>query len=181
MIKTENQVWALVFQLLNGIISRKQITGWTIRQGNQPTVQNLRNGSIYITRVTSRRYGWQGHYNKWNETTQKMEHKEKYIEEIMFQVSAFKKRDVHNLTEATSSDIINLLITFLQSLDGVKMARSLGFQIEKINEIREPSITTDSELYEKLPQFDITIVVEQIDDSEVAATNKIDNAILKGI
>ena len=180
-VKTENQIWASVFSLLNSILTKKEITGWTIRQGNQPTVEGLRDKSIYITRLGSRRYGWQAHRNKYNEQTGKMVHSEEYFQEVLFQVSAFAKRNPSDITELTSGDIHNTFITFLQSIDGVKSMHALGFQSFRIVELREPPVIDDSEIYEKLPSFDISIVLVQNDECDIGYTNKYNLKTLKGI
>ena len=180
-VKTENQIWASVFTLLNGILTKKNITGWTIRQGNQPAVEGLRNKSIYITRIASRRYGWQAHRNKFNESTGKMIHSEEYFQEVLFQISAFAKRNPADITEITSGDILNTFITFLQSIDGVEAMHQLGFQTFRIAELREPPIVDDSEIYEKLPSFDISIVLLQNDECDIGYTSKYNVKTLKGI
>lgn len=169
-VKTENQIWTSVFTLLNGILTAKQITGWTIRQGNQPTVENLKDHSIYITRIASRRYGWQAHRSKWDEVSQKMIHTEEYFQEILFQISAFKKRNPSDITELTAGDILNTFITFLQSIDGVKAMREKGFQTFRIQELREPAAVMDNDLYEKLPSFDISLVLVQNEECEIGHT-----------
>lgn len=169
-VKTENQIWEYVFTLLNGVLTAKNITGWAIRQGNQPTIENLKDQSIYITRIASRRYGWQAHRNKWDSAQQKMIHTEEYFQEILFQISAFKKRNPSNTTELTAGDILNTFITFLQSIDGVKAMREKGFQTFRIQELREPAAVMDNDLYEKLPSFDISLVLVQNEVSEIGHT-----------
>lgn len=180
MVKTENQIWADIFTILNNILTVKKITGWTIRQGNQPTVENMQDSSIYITRLASRRYGWQAHRNKWNQTANKMIHSEEYFQEILLQVSAFKKRNPSDTNELTSGDVLNSFITFLQSIDGVKAMQEKGFQTYRIQELREPAAVMDNDLYEKLPSFDFSIVLLQNDDGEIGHTAQYDFNI-KGI
>lgn len=170
MVRTENQIWKDVFDLLNGIKCRKCFADWTIRQGNQPTVENLISKSIYITRIASRRYGWQAHKSKWDSAQQKMIHTEEYFQEILFQISAFKKRTPDDTTELTAGDVLNSFITFLQSIDGVKAMREKGFQTYRIMELREPAAVMDNDLYEKLPSFDISLVLVQNEECEIGHT-----------
>lgn len=180
-VKTENQIWADVFQILNGILETKNITGWKIRQGNQPTMEGLKNGSVYITRIGSRRYGWQAHKSVWNETEGKMIQQEQYFQEVLFQISAFKKRNPADITEMTSGDLLNSFITFLQSIAGVKALQSLGYQTFRIQELREPTISNDSDLYEKLPSFDISLILVQNEECETGHTDKLNLTKMKGI
>jgi len=171
MVRTENMIWKAVFDLLNDIKNQKCCLGdWTIRQGSQPLVENMQDKSIYITRIASRRYGWQAHRDRWDEATQKMIHTEEYFQEILFQVSAFKKRTPEDITELTAGDVLNSFITFLQSIDGVKAMREKGFQTYRIQELREPAAVMDNDLYEKLPSFDISLVLVQNERSEIGHT-----------
>ena len=170
MVRTENWIWKDMFELLNGVLARKCIGDWKIRQGNQPLVENLQDKSIYITRISSRRYGWQAHKDQWDPEKHAMIHIEQYYQEILFQVSAFKKRTPENVTELTSGDILNSFITFLQSIDGVKAMHEKGFQTFRIQELREPAAVMDNDLYEKLPSFDISIVLVQNEKCEIGHT-----------
>jgi len=179
-VKTENQIWQSVFSLLNAVLQAKKYTDWTIRQGNQPSVEGLTDKSIYITRIASRRYGWQAHRNKYYEDTGKMVHSEQYFQEVLFQISAFAKRDPTSTTELTSGDVLNSLITFLQSIDGVSSMHALGFQTFRITELREPPIVDDSDIYEKLPSFDISVVLVQNDECDIGFTDKY-NLLMKGL
>lgn len=180
-IKTENQIWTSVFTVLNKVLTKNGITGWTIMQGEQPTVENMRDKSIYITRLASRRYGWQAHRNKFDETKNKMVHSEEYFQENLFQISAFCKRNPSDITQITSSDILNEFITFFHSIDGVKEMHANGFQSFRIFELREPTITDDSDMYEKLPSFDISFVLVQNKECDVGYTDKYKLRTLKGI
>lgn len=179
-VKTENQIWQSVFSLLNGVLTKKGLTDWTIRQGSQPTVEGLRDKSIYITRISSRRYGWQAHRNKWSDSAGQMVHSEEYFQEVLFQISAFHKRDISNIDDLTSGDILNTFITYLQSIAGVEAMRAQGFQTYRIQELREPPIVDDSEVYEKLPSFDISLVIVQNDECDIGHTDRY-NLKLKGI
>lgn len=182
MVKTENQIWKSVFDLLNDAKNQRfNLTDWVIRQGNQPLVENLQDKSIYITRIASRRYGWQAHKNHWDEATQKMIHTEEYFQEVLFQISAFKKRTPTDTTELTAGDVLNSFITFLQSIDGVKAMHEKGFQTFRIQELREPAAVMDNDLYEKLPSFDISLVLVQNETSEIGHTAQYKLKILKGI
>ena len=110
-----------------------------------------------------------------------MVHSEHYFQEVMFQVSAFAKRNPMDITELTSGDILNSLITFLQSIDGVKSMHALGIQTYRIPELREPAIVDDSDIYEKLPSFDISIVFVQNDECDIGFTDKYEITTLQGV
>lgn len=172
-VRKENEIWQDVFSLLNGVLTEKgyKTLGWSIKQGNQPTILGLKDNSIWITRIASKRYGWQGHKNTWHEETQKMIHSEIFYQDILFQISAFHKRSKTDLTEITAGDVLNDFITYLQSIKGTDELRDKGFCTPRISELREPPIISDSEIYEKLPSFDFSFTIKQNEESEIPYTN----------
>lgn len=171
-IKTENMQWQDIIALIKNILQTKGFADWNIRRSNQPTMVGLIDKTIYITRVSSRRYGWQAHRDKWSEALGKMIHKEEYIEEVMYQISAFHKRDIININDITSSDVLNRLITYLQGLEGIKALRYNNYEIYRITDLREPPFNDDSDNYEKMPSFDITLILRQTETNDEIYTNE---------
>ncbi len=179
-VKTENQIAQSLIGFINNFLTNKNIDGWVVRQGNQPTMTGFVDKSIYVTRISSRRNGWQAHRDKWNEDLGQMVHSEEYIQEVLFQISAFKKRNPSDINELTSGDILNSLMTFLQGSAGIKAFRDIGFQTYRLTELREPVLVDDSELYEKIPSFDIYVILLQNEEDDIGYTDKY-NINLKGI
>lgn len=171
-IKTENQQWQDIIALIKNALQSDGYNDWQVRRSNQPTMVGLIDKTVYITRVSSRRYGWQAHRNKWNVKLGKMEHKEEYIEEVLYQISAFKKRNIADINEITSSDVLNSLITYFQSLEGINTLRNEKYQTYRITELREPPFVDDSDNFEKMPSFDITLNLLQTKTNNENYTDK---------
>lgn len=177
MVKSENQQWQDIIAIINYALSQKSIN-WKVRQLNQPTNIDLSTGCVYVSQVNSTRLGWQAHREKY--INNEMVHSEQYIEQVMYQISGFKKRNPADINEMTSSDVLNYLITFFMSSEGNKYIRSLGYESFRISQLRNPVIVTDSDKYEKNPSFDITLVLLQTEDSSIDYTNTF-NFDVKGV
>lgn len=167
-IKNENAQWQDILGIVKHAIALKNIQ-WQVKQLQQPENIGLTTGCIYISRIDSSRLGWQAHRDKY--INGEMKHSEEYIEQITYQISAFKKRNSKDIAELTSSDVLNSLITFFMSKNGVQYIRSLGYQTFRISQLRQPVFVTDSENYEKNPSFDITLVLSQTDVEDENYTN----------
>lgn len=159
MYKSENQIWADIMTLINGGLAYFNITGWTVRQGQLPTKTTVNKPTIYIDRITSRRYGWQK--KKDYVENGQMKHKESYIQELRFQVSSIKKRNVEIIDNMTSADVSNYLVSYLSSTYGLKVIRDLGYQPLRTVDVGEPAFINDSDNYEKNPNFDISLYLVQ--------------------
>lgn len=176
-IKTENQQWQDIITIIKYILTKKQIS-WQVKQLQQPENIGFTTGCVYVSRIDTNRLGWQEHKDKF--VNGNMIHTEAYFEQIQYQISAFKKRNPSDITEITSSDVLNAIITFFMSSAGVQYIRSLGYESFRVSQLRQPTIVTDSENYEKNPSFDITLVLRQTEDEKENYTNKIDFD-LKGV
>ena len=176
-MKTENNQWQDIINIVKHILSVKNID-WQVKQLQQPENIGFTTGCIYISRIDNNRIGWQAHRDKF--INGKMIHREEYYEQVMYQISAFKKRNPANISEQTASDVLNSLITYFMSSDGVKYIRSLGYESFRVSRINQPAIVTDSENYEKFPSFDIALVLCQNEDVEEFYTNEIEFN-LKGV
>lgn len=176
--KTENEFWADMVLFVREFIANNndKLNGWTVQQGDQPTLQGLKNNTIYLFRVNARQYGWQ-HRRDMTQTDGTMVHQERYFEEVLMQVSAFKKRNVADTAEIMSGDALNLLIAYIQSSAGISRLRELGYQSIRIGAKREPSFDTDSRLREKIPSFDFYAILLQTIESTTGSTRVITGRI----
>lgn len=173
MYKGENQIYADIVSVLNTAISEMNITGWGVTQRNQPTPQTLQNGKIFFDFISTKRLGWQRHYDKYVDG--EIVHIEEWQDEVLFQLSAFKKREVTDTTATlTSGDVIKRLAQYLQGLRGVELLKSKGYGVLRITDIRSQPFKDDSDLYEKMPSVDISFVLVQnveTDENSVGALN----------
>ena len=156
--KTENDIWADMIALLNEALTAKQVTSMTVMRSFQPidvTGKNL----VLINKISSRRYGWRGRYNKIINNT--MKHIEKYFQEMRFQINVLKKINLDDISEITASDIANMLIDYLLSDKGLKSLRSRGYMPLRIIDVRIPSFTNENDNYQLNPNFDLICTVQQ--------------------
>lgn len=147
--------------------------GWQVLRSNQPTIQAIKNNTVYFDIISKRRLGVQGTKSIKDDETGQWREASVWFEEILVQVSAFKQRDPNTDTAATltSSDIVNYLQGCVNANNdlgpdiNIKNKHSYfaydWLQVIRSTEVRELDFETDSGLKEKYPQFDFLLVVEQ--------------------
>lgn len=178
MYRTENQIYRDLITIVNTWLQANNITGWKCKQSYQTSLQNCTNKTILISRVYSRRLGLQGNSDEWDVANNQMVHTEKYRQETMYQFSFFNQRGAEQtVNDLTSSDIGNKLLSFFQSTTGIKAFSMLSYSILKIRDLREPFFKDDSQIYERMPNFDLTIWINQEETSIINTIDKINSTI----
>lgn len=170
MIKTENQIWIDLKNLIMQGLERFSIDGWQIRQLQQPVKITTLRPTIFMAKLNSPRIGWQ--YSKNTASASGIVHTEIYKQEIRFQISALKKRNSANVEEITSSDVLNALITWFMSREGLAAVRELGYNIFRIGKLEEPFFIDDSDTYERNPYFEFSLIINQSYTGNISGTNK---------
>ena len=162
MNKTENQIWAFLIEQINQVLSDNNITGWTVLRNYQPSIQGLKDKGIYLYKISKRRIGTQGTILE-TDSQGNLENIDHWFEEILFQVSAFCKRDVNTETvdTVTSEDVLEIIQAFVNSSSKVLPWKERGYEVIKSTNTRLMDFETDSGLNEKMPQFDFLLCVEQ--------------------
>lgn len=168
---TENYVFSLLQTAIHSILERVSITeasSWVIARMSQPTIQGLEDKAIYYDIVARRRIGTQGNMSKRVEDTwNTISH---WYEEWLIQISGFKSRKIDDTTETiTSTDIISIIQGVFNSapdmqIDWIGQSGLLNnprIKLIKSFDVRIGDYETDSGLKEKMPNFDISLVVEQ--------------------
>lgn len=164
MYKSDNQILADVNTLLEGALASRGIVGWQAAQMAQPSMQDIRNNAVYFYKINSDRYGWQAHKNEFNAETKQMFAVESWIQRNYFQISFFLQRDPNEqtvLTEFLSSDVANNLMSYFNSLIGIDALANLGYDVIPISNMREISFKTSSDIFERIPSFDIVLINTQ--------------------
>lgn len=162
-MKTENQIWAFLVEQLTKVLKDNGYTDWVVLRNYQPSIQGLKDKAIYLHRVTKRRIGTQGNTNVLNTTTGGWQNIDHWYEEIMIQVSAYKRINVDTDTSntITSEDVLDVLLSYINSARKVQDWKSAGYEVIKATNMRLLDYETDSGIQEKLPQFDFLLVIEQ--------------------
>lgn len=170
MIKTENQIWADLKSLITRGLEAFNINGWQIRQLQQPVKITTLQPTIFMAKLNSPRIGWQ--YSANGAAAAGVQHKESYWQEIRFQISALKKRHPADISDFTSSDALNALITWFMSRKGLSAIRELGYSTFRVSRLEEPFFIDDSDTYERNPYFEFSLILNQSYSEEIPGTNK---------
>ena len=180
----ENYVFSLFQVAIKNILDRISITeapSWQIARMSQPTIQGLQDKTIYYDVISKRRIGTQGNMskrinNEWNTISH-------WYEEWLVQISGFKSRKMEDVAETiTSTDIISILQGVFNSapdmqVDWIGQSGLLNeprIKLIKSFDVRIGDYETDSGLKEKMPNFDISVVVEQYLSRQTANVDSVD-------
>lgn len=171
-MKTENQIWKFLIKEFSEVLTENDYSDWVVIKNYQPSIQGLRDKTIYLHKVSKRRVGTQGNMNQMNNhgDWQNIDH---WYEEILFQVGAYKRINVETDTEdtITSEDVLSTLLAYVNSARKVEKWKTAGYEVIKATNMRLLDYETDSGIQEKMPQFDFLLVLEQ---SNLKKTGKFD-------
>lgn len=180
---TENYIFTLFQTAIQSILERVSIEeapSWVIARMSQPSIQGLENKAIYYDVIARRRIGTQGNMSKkidsvWNTVSH-------WYEEWLVQISGFKSRTMDDDSETiTSTDIISIIQGVFNSapdmqIDWIGQGGLLNnprIKLIKSFDVRIGDYETDSGLKEKMPNFDISLVVEQYLSRPTADVNSV--------
>lgn len=181
---TENTVFSLLQPAIKSILSRVSITeaaSWEVARMSQPTIQGLQDKTIYFDVIEKRRIGTQGNMsklidNQWNTISH-------WYEEWLVQISGFKSRKPDDGADTiTSTDIISIIQGVFNSAPDMQidwigqngLLNSPRIKLVKSFDVRIGDYETDSGLKEKMPNFDISIIVEQYLSRETANVDSVE-------
>jgi len=165
-MKNENQIWQDMVAAVNAGLADNSVTGFEVRQSSQPIKVTIGQPTIWIERVSSKRYGAQ--ITRPIISGGLLFEQSVYYQEIIFQVSAIKKRlPANTVSTQTAGDVLNILVTYFNGPEGIATLAGKSFSALLISEVREPVATLDSDLYEKTPSFDITVIHKQTQNKTV--------------
>jgi hypothetical protein len=161
-MKNENQIWQDVVDSVKAGLEYNEITDFEVRQSSQPSKATINSPTLWVERVSSKRYGCQSRLPV--RVGSALVEKIIYYQEAVYQITAMKKRlPTDTVNTQTAGDVLNLLTTYFSSSSGIEKLNEKGFNCLRITEVREPSNIMDSDLYEKTPSFDITLTHIQED------------------
>lgn len=181
---TENNVFKLFQVAIEGILSRvtmEDAASWVVARMSQPTIQVLEDKTIYYDVISRRRVGTQGNMSKqidgsWNTVAH-------WYEEWLVQISGFKSRTMEDTEETiTSTDIISIIQGVFNSAPDMQedwigqngLLNNPRIKLIKSFDVRIGDYETDSGLKEKMPNFDISLVVEQYLTRQTADVKSVD-------
>ena len=161
-MKTENQIWAFLIQQFRAVLDANGYTDWIVIKNYQPSIQGLKDKTIYLHKISKRRIGTQGNTNVLDSLGQ-WQNVDHWYEEVLFQVGAYKRVDPNMDTQdtITSEDVLSTLLAYINSARKVEDWKNAGYEVIKSTNMRLLDYETDSGIQEKLPQFDFLLVLEQ--------------------
>ena len=181
---TENYVFSLFQTAINSILSRISLTeapNWQVARMSQPSIQELQDKTIYYDVISRRRIGTQGNMSKRiNQNWNTISH---WYEEWLIQISGFKSRTMEDVSETiTSADIVSIIQGVFNSAPDMQedfighsgLLNNPRLKLIKSFDVRIGDYETDSGLKEKMPNFDISLVVEQYLSRPTASVDSVD-------
>lgn len=159
-IKGENQIYADIVGFLNSSLETLNITGWQVLQLKQPVKLTEISPTIYVTCTLKRRRGWQ--YRDYKIIDAELKNTQYFKQEVDVQISALRMRKLEDTVDTlNSSDILELLKTYMLNPYTLQDLRALGYRIYQPSEIQSPDFINDSDNFEFMPFFNVTFILNQ--------------------
>ncbi len=163
----DNELYKLLFDIIRKGLAAQNIDA-VVQQSNQPTQQGVpTKNTVFLTKITNKRYGWLGSKDEYDEDNSKEIHTETQNIETVFQVNALAIQKPNNIYQLTASDIINYVAAIMNSNATVQRLTENGCGIYRITDIRNPYFQDDKDRFEASPSFDFTITHKLIVTTEI--------------
>lgn len=174
----DNKIWAFLISEFKKVLREYGYADWDVIRNYQPSIQGLKDKTIYLHKISKRRIGTQGNMSILDNEGdwQNIDH---WYEEILFQVSAYKRIDINNDTKdtITSEDVLDILLAYINSSRKVEDWKNAGYEVIKATNMRLLDYETDSGIQEKFPQFDFLLVLEQSNLKKIEKIDTIETEI----
>ena len=100
---------------------------------------------------------------------------------ILFRLEALKNRDITKPAEDTAADVLERVRAYCNGNDGIKLLRFYGLNPYRIENIEEPEYTTENDVFEFHPFFDLKIVIYKEYKKPQAAVTAAEIKTIKGV
>lgn len=158
-MRSEKTIYTTIITCVNTILKKVGFSDFVARQGGQSNLTTYNNTpSVFVSLIGAPNFGWQ--HENYSIENGVLKHDEVFYQEFLFQCTALKKKSKND--EHTAFDCINHLITGIRSDAGLKVFRDNGFGVLNIPEIRPDFWTSDSDIYERSPNFDLKVSCKQV-------------------
>lgn len=156
-VKTDNQIIQIFLPIIQQGLINDGFLNVTVKQSNQPTQQGIPTTPIvYFFKVSDKRYGYLGRYDKWINSPTMQHHEVQYME-ITFQVSALVLQYPITPNQYTASDLVNEVASIMQSDNTRSILNNSGIGILRIMDISNPYFVDDRDQFEASPSFYFTL------------------------
>lgn len=165
----DNQLIALVRQIILDQEVDANIPGTPVKQAFQPTQQGVNTGpTSYFYKIGDKRIGLPQRSDVWRPDDPNnpqgdglMIHTEIQEYQTTFQISVLSTQDPTNISQLTASDIVNLVCYIMQSQKTVIALAAAGVGILNVSDVRNPYFLDDRQRNEANPSFDFILTHKQ--------------------
>lgn len=155
--KTKNQIFRDFISLCKEALTTFSIKDWEVRQLRQVFKINVLKPSVYISINTQHQYGTQGRRKRKGENGGETINHTK--QEVTIRFSASRRELATDSVETYSGvDILEFVKTFMQSEQGIKFLKGLGYAQYRAGDISPQEFMNDSDNFQFLPYFDCTFL-----------------------
>ncbi len=155
---TDSELIELIAPIIEAGLVAAGFDNVVLIQSNQPTQQGIDTlDTVYLTKISNKRYGYLGTYDEWDEENDEMVHTEVQPFECTYQVSALVLLDPKTPSQATASDLVNEVAWILQSEKTIVELHNSEVGILRISDVRNPYFVNDQDQFEANPSFDFTL------------------------
>lgn len=159
----DNQLIALVFQILNAGKAGAGIPTVLYKQSYQPTKQGANSApTAYLNKLFDEVIGSPFRLDEWDVHDGEIIHTESQQYGTHFQLTALATQDPTDVNSLTASDILNLSRYILQCDVGIQAFQTAGAGIQRITAVRNTPFQDDRQNWEYQPSFDFIITHKQI-------------------
>jgi hypothetical protein len=165
----DNDLFTYIISTIQQGLIKRNITGITILQSYQPTMQGtVSTPVIYLSKLSQLRRGMPSKIDTYDDINDVIDHEEGQVYESSFQIMTLWNQDPE-IDTLTSSDLINSVAGILQSEFCIQNLSAYGIQILKILNINNPYFRDDRDYFELSPSLEITLTyneyfTEQVDE-----------------
>lgn len=175
--KTENQIIADCVSLANTALEYFAIDGWKVRQLRQLFKVNVLEPTIFVTITSHNQLGRQ--YVKRTMADDVITRTNSNKQEVTVRFSALHRElETDTTTTYGGADVLKILRAYSQSAEGMETLKDLGYVQYRADAINEQEFMNDSDNFQMLPYFDITLLYTDVWTNEI---NKIDKVQLTNI
>lgn len=158
----DNQLIALIFQILDAGAAAAGIPTVLYKQSYQPTKQGANSvPTCYLNKLFDEVYGSPLRLDQWNEDKTEITHTESQQYATHFQLTALAYQDPSDVNSKTASDILNLSRYTLQSDVGIQSFQAAGVGIQRVTQVRNTPFLDEHNNWEYQPSFDFIITHKQ--------------------
>lgn len=135
------------------------ISGAIVSQSFNPTTQGASlEPQLVFTKITARRWGWQGRkYALVAGPSPTFDKTESYWIRATYQLSGFMNQDPTDPASLSAYDVLDICAAIMQSEEGLAIFRAASIGVDRITDIRTPSSRGDDDRFMVDPSFDFVL------------------------